>query len=56
MKTLDLKKIRLPLTKEKFNKLTKAINEGHVKWRDMSMDLMFAYQDFWRFDKYKKYE
>lgn len=56
MKTLDLKKIKLPLSKEKFKKLRKAINTGRVKWRDLSMDLMYAYQDFWRSDKYKNYE
>tara|TARA_R110001583_G_scaffold185694_1_gene345941 strand:- start:152 stop:325 length:174 start_codon:yes stop_codon:yes gene_type:complete len=48
MKTLDLKKMKLPLTKEKFSKLRMAIRNGHIKWMDMSKDLMFAYQDFWK--------
>ncbi|SNR75681.1 hypothetical protein SAMN04488111_2900 [Lutibacter flavus] len=48
MKTLDLKKMKLPLTKEKFRKLRMAIQSGQVKWMDMSKDLMFAYQDFWK--------
>ena len=48
MKTLDLKKMKLPLTKEKFSKLRMAIQNGQVKWMDMSKDLMFAYQDFWK--------
>lgn len=48
MKTLDLKKMKLPLTKKKFSKLRTAIQSGQVKWMDMSKDLMYAYQDFWK--------
>jgi hypothetical protein len=48
MKALDLKKMKLPLTKKKFSKLRTAIQNGQVKWMDMSKDLMYAYQDFWK--------
>lgn len=48
MKPLDLKKLKLPLTKEKFRKLRMAIRTGQVKWMDMSKDVMYAYQDFWK--------
>jgi len=54
MKTLDIKKIELPLTKKKFRKLRDAIRAKRIKWMDMSTDLMYAYQDFWRFQKHKK--
>lgn len=53
MKKLDLEKIKLPLTKKKYKKLRDAIKSKQVKWMDMSIDLMYAYQDFWRFRKYK---
>lgn len=49
MKKLDLKKIKLPLTKKKYQKLREAIKTRQIKWMDMSVDLMYAYQDFWRF-------
>lgn len=54
MKNLDLTKMKLPLTKKKFNKLRDAIKTRKVKWMDMSVDLMYAYQDFWRYIKYRK--
>jgi len=54
MKTTDLTKMKLPLTKKKFNKLREAIKTRRVKWMDMSVDLMYAYQDFWRYLKYHK--
>ena len=53
METLDLKKMKLPLSKKKFSKLRKAIRTGRVKWMDMSKELMFSYQDFWKSEKYK---
>lgn len=53
MEKLDLKEIELPLSKKKFEKLRKAIKTGQIKWMDMSKDLMCAYQDFWKSDKYK---
>lgn len=49
MKKLDLKKMTLPLTKKKYLKLREAIKTRQIKWMDMSVDLMYAYQDFWRF-------
>jgi len=53
MKKLDLTKMKLPLTKKKFKKLRSAIKTRKVKWMDMSVDLMYAYQDFWRYLKYR---
>jgi len=52
----ELKKIELPLSKEKFQRLRKAIKKGHVKFKDLSMELTYAYQDFWRYTKYKNCE
>jgi len=56
MKTLDLKKMKLPLSKKKFKDLRKAIRSGHVKWMDMSNELMYAYQDYWRCNRLEKAE
>lgn len=56
MKTLDLKKMKLPLSKKKFKNLRRAIRSGRVKWMDMSNELMYAYQDYWRFKKFNKIE
>ncbi|MDF1517244.1 MAG: hypothetical protein RQ864_09300 [Lutibacter sp.] len=56
MEKLDLNKIELPLSEEKFKKLNKAIETGRIKWRDLSMDLTYAYQAFWRSEKHKNYE
>lgn len=56
METPDLKKMKLPLSKKRFTKLRNAIRSGRVKWMDMSKDLMYAYQDFWKSDKYKNLE
>ncbi len=56
MEKLDLKKIELPLSEEKFIKINKAIETGRIKWRDLSMDLTYAYQAFWRSEKYKNCE
>lgn len=56
MEKLDLNKIELPLSEEKFKKLSKAIETGRIKWRDLSMDLTYAYQAFWRYEKYKNCE
>lgn len=53
MKKLDLKKMKLPLTKKKYQKLRDAIKTRQIKWMDMSVDLMYAYQDFWRFQNRK---
>lgn len=54
MKTLDLEKMKLPLTKKKFKILRDGIRTRRIKWMDMSVDLMFAYQDFWRFHRHQK--
>lgn len=54
MKTLDLTKMKLPLTQKKFKKLRAAIKTKRVKWMDMSVDMMYAYQDFWRYLKHRK--
>ena len=56
MGTLDLKKMKLPLSKKKFSKLRNAIRTGRVKWMDMSKDLMFSYQDFWKSEKFNNLE
>jgi hypothetical protein len=56
MEKLDLNKIELPLSEEKFKKLNKAIEAGKIKWRDLSMDLTYAYQAFWRYEKHKNCE
>lgn len=53
MKKIDLKKIKLPLTKKKYQKIRNAIKTRQIKWMDMSIDLMYAYQDFWRFHRRK---
>ena len=53
MKKLDLKKMKLPLTKKKYKKLRDAIKTRQIKWMDMSIGLMYAYQDFWRFNNKK---
>ncbi len=53
MKTLAVKKMELPLTKQKFRFLRNSIRTGQIKWMDMSNDMMFAYLDFWKSDKYK---
>lgn len=56
MEKLDLKNIELPLSKKKFKKLRNGIEKGRIKWRDLSMDLTYAYQAFWRSEKHKNYE
>jgi hypothetical protein len=56
MGTLNLKKIKLPLSKKKFSKLRNAIRTGRVKWMDMSKELMFSYQDFWKSEKHNSIE
>lgn len=48
MKKEDLNNVKLPLAKKKFMKLRDAIRAGKVKWMDMSKELMFSYQDFWK--------
>lgn len=53
MKTLAVKEMELPLTKQKFRFLRNSIRTGQIKWMDMSNDMMFAYLDFWKSDKYK---
>ncbi len=53
MKTRAVKKMELPLTKQKFRFLRNSIRTGQIKWMDMSNDMMFAYLDFWKSDKYK---
>ena len=56
MDKLDLKEVALPLNNKSFKLIRGAIRNGKIKWMDMSQDLMYAYQDFWRFDKYKNYQ
>ena len=56
MKKLDLNSLRLPLSKKRFSKLRKAIKTGRVKWMEMSEELMYSYQDFWKSEKYKNME
>jgi hypothetical protein len=56
MENLDLTKIQLPLSEEKFKKLSKAIETGRIRWRDLSRELTYAYQAFWRAEKHKNYE
>lgn len=56
MVKLDLKKITLPLSKKKFKKLSKAIETRRIKWQDLSRELTYAYQAFWRAEKHKNYE
>lgn len=53
MKTFNVKKVKLPLSKKRFNNLRKAIRTGSVKWMDMSNELMYAYQDYWRYKRLK---
>lgn len=53
MKSVDLKQMKLPLSKKRFSNLRKAIHSGRVKWMDMSNELMYSYLDFWKSDKYK---
>lgn len=54
MEKLDLKNMKLPLTKNKFGKLRDAIRTRKIKWMDMSIELMYAYQDFWKFQNHNK--
>lgn len=54
MKTLDLTKMKLPLSKKKFKNLRSAIHTGRIKWMDMSNELMYAYQDYWRYKNFHK--
>ena len=53
MKKRDLNKVKLLLSKRSFIILRKSIRSKQVNWMDMSKDLMFAYQDFWKSEKYK---
>jgi len=53
MKEVDLKKVKLPLSKRSFILLRKSIRTKKINWMDMSKDVMYAYQDFWKSDKYK---
>ncbi len=53
MKKMDLKNVKLPLSKKSFILLRKSIRTKQVNWLDMSRDLMFAYLDFWKSEKYK---
>ncbi|MCF6168501.1 MAG: hypothetical protein L3J55_08095 [Lutibacter sp.] len=48
--------MKLPLSKKRFSKLRKAIRTGRVKWMEMSEELMYSYQDFWKSEKYKNME
>lgn len=48
MKKIDLKNMKLPLSKKRHQKLRDAIKTRQIRWMDMSVDLMYAYQDFWR--------
>lgn len=56
MEKQDLNKIELPLSKEKFKKLRKAIESGRIRWRDLSMELTYSYQALWRAEKYENCE
>ena len=53
MEKMDLNKVKLPLSKKSFIRLRKSIRTKQVNWLDMSKDVMYAYQDFWKSDKYK---
>ena len=56
MEKLDLNNMKLPLSKKRFSKLRNAIRTGRVKWMEMSEELMYSYQDFWKSEKYKNME
>jgi len=56
MKKLELSKIKLPLTKKKYLELKTALKTKRIKWMDMSTELMFAYQDYWKFKKHHRAE
>lgn len=56
MEKIDLNKMKLPLTKKKFGQLRSAIRTGQVKWMDMSKELMFSYQDYWKLELHKNIE
>ncbi len=56
MNKQDLKEIKLPLTKITFIFLKNSIRSGQLKWMDMSKELMYSYQDFWKSKKYKNME
>ena len=56
MNKQDLKGIKLPLTKITSIFLKNSIRSGQLKWMDMSKELMYSYQDFWKFKKYKNIE
>lgn len=53
MKRNHLKKVKLPLSKASFMLLRKSIRNKKINWMDMPDELMFAYQDFWKSEKYK---
>ena len=53
MKELDLKKVKLPLSKKNFRKLRSSLHSKKIKWMDMSKDVMYAYQDFWKSEKFQ---
>ena len=53
MEKIDLKKVKLPLSKRSFILLRKSIRTKQINWMDMSKDVMYAYQDFWKSEKYK---
>jgi len=53
MEKIDLKKVKLPLSKRSFILLRKSIRTRQINWMDMSKDVMYAYQDFWKSEKYK---
>jgi hypothetical protein len=53
MEKIDLKKVKLPLSKRSFLLLRKSIRSKQINWMDMSKDVMYAYQDFWKSEKYK---
>ena len=53
MKILDVQIVKLPLTKKSFRKLRSSLHSKQIKWMDMSKDLMYAYQDFWKSEKFQ---
>ena len=56
MKKLELSKMELPLTRKRYLRLKNALKTKSIKWMDMSTDLMFAYQDYWKFKKHHRPE
>lgn len=56
MENLDLKNVKLPLSKKTFETIRNSIRKGRIKWMDMPHKLMYAYQDFWKYKEYQNIE